>query len=104
MDTLERITSKRFFGYRSPSWHLSNNSIQLLQEYGFLYDSSMMAGDYNLYFIDAKGKHTGLVEVPVLWKLDDAPHFHFTFQPVYFTGLSAPSRVYDIWATEFEGA
>jgi peptidoglycan-N-acetylglucosamine deacetylase len=104
IETLEKITGKRPLGYRSPSWDLSNHSIQLLQEFGFLYDSSMMADDYNLYYAEDKGKRTNLVEVPVSWELDDAAHFHFTFTPVYYTGMSAPSKVYDIWATEFEGA
>jgi peptidoglycan-N-acetylglucosamine deacetylase len=51
-----------------------------------------------------KGKQTNLVEVPVSWELDDAPHFLFTFAPVYFSGMAAPSKVYEIWTTEFEGA
>ena len=104
IETLEKITGKRPLGYRSPSWDLGKNSIQLLQEYGFLYDSSMMADDYNLYYVEDKGKLTPLVEVPVSWELDDAAHFLFMFRPVYYTGMSVPSKVYEIWATEFEGA
>jgi len=104
IETLEKITGKRPLGYRSPSWDLGKNSIRLLQEYGFLYDSSMMADDYNLYTVEDKGEPTPLVEVPVSWELDDAAHFLFMFRPVYYTGMSAPSKVYEIWATEFEGA
>jgi len=104
IEAIEKITGKRPQGYRSPSWDLGNNSIKLLQEHGFLYDSSMMGNDFSLYFIKDKGKDTGLVEVPVSWELDDAAHFFFTFSPVYFNGMSDPSKVYNIWTAEFNGA
>src|SRR3712207_8330233 len=35
-------------GYRSPSWDLSPHSIRLLREFGFRYDSSLMADDFRL--------------------------------------------------------
>lgn len=104
IETLEKATGKRPLGYRSPSWDLGKNSIQLLQEYGFHYDSSMMADDYHLYYVEDKGKPTPLIEVPVSWELDDAAHFLFMFRPTYYAGMSEPSKVYDIWAAEFEGA
>ena len=104
IETLEKITGRRPTGYRSPAWDLSDNSIGLLQQYGFVYDSSMMADDFNLYFVKDRGEPTNLVEVPVSWELDDAPHFMFTFAPVYYSGMAAPSKVYEIWAAEFEGA
>jgi peptidoglycan-N-acetylglucosamine deacetylase len=45
LESLQRIgvTPK---GYRSPGWDLSPNSVGLLLEYGFVYDSSMMGADY----------------------------------------------------------
>lgn len=104
IETLEKITGRRPVGYRSPAWDLSDNSIRLLQEYGFVYDSSMMADDFQPYLIKDRGKQTNLVEVPVSWELDDAPYFLFAFAPVYFSGVTAPSMVYEIWAAEFEGA
>jgi peptidoglycan/xylan/chitin deacetylase (PgdA/CDA1 family) len=45
-----------------------------------------------------------VAELPVSWELDDAPHFLFNFFPAYFVGLSAPSKVYEIWSSEFDGA
>jgi peptidoglycan/xylan/chitin deacetylase (PgdA/CDA1 family) len=93
IETLEKITGKRPLGYRSPSWDLGKNSVQLLREYGFIYDSSMMADDYHLYYVEDKGEPTHLVEVPVSWELDDAPHFLFMFRPVYYAGMSTPSKV-----------
>jgi peptidoglycan-N-acetylglucosamine deacetylase len=104
IETLEKIAGRRPVGYRSPAWDLSDNSIGLLEKYGFVYDSSMMADDFQPYFVNDQGRQTKLVELPVSWELDDAPHFLFTFAPVYFSGMSAPSKVYEIWAAEFEGA
>jgi hypothetical protein len=37
-------------------------------------------------------------------QLDHALHFLFNFFPTYLVGLSAPSKVYEIWASEFDGA
>lgn len=104
LDTLEKLVGERPQGYRSPAWDLSQNSAQLLEEYGFLYDSSLMGDDFHLYPLKAGERETRVVELPVAWELDDAPHFLFNFFPVYLVGLSAPSKVYEIWASEFDGA
>jgi peptidoglycan/xylan/chitin deacetylase (PgdA/CDA1 family) len=104
LGTLEKLTGERPRGYRSPAWDLGPNSIRLLEEHRFLYDSSMMGDDFYFYKVREKSKETNLVEVPVSWELDDAPHFHFTFSPVYYRGMASPSKVYEIWAAEFEGA
>lgn len=103
-ETLEKVTGERPKGYRSPAGELSPNSIRLFQEYGFLYDSSMMGDDFQPYFLKEDGKETNVVEIPFSWELDDAPYFLFSFRPTFYTGMSSPSKVYDIWATEFDGA
>jgi hypothetical protein len=82
---------------------LSHNSIRLFQEYGFRYDSSMMADDFQLYPLKLDGQEIEVVEIPVAWELDDAPHFMFNLYP-YRAGMAVPDHVYDIWAAEFDGA
>lgn len=104
IEALERTSGVTPQGYRSPSWDLSEHSVRLLQDYGFLYDSSLMGDDFHLYALDGEPGHDPLIEIPVSWELDDAPHFMFNFSPRYRVGLSAPSKVFDIWSTEFEGA
>lgn len=104
IETIARLTGERPIGYRSPAWDLSHNTIGLLQKHGFLYDSSMMADDFRPYWVANKDKQTEIIEIPVSWELDDAAHFFFTFSPVYYTGMAAPDKIFDIWATEFEGA
>lgn len=43
-DLLEDITGKQVFGYRAPSFSITNEAIRLVQDAGYLYDSS-----YNSY-------------------------------------------------------
>jgi predicted deacetylase len=38
-------------GYRSPAWDFSKNTVKLLLEMGFLYDSRCMGGDFNPYYL-----------------------------------------------------
>jgi peptidoglycan-N-acetylglucosamine deacetylase len=73
---IERIWGRRPVGYRSPSWDLSENTIDLLEKQGFLYDSSLMGADYIPYRARVgdiaelgkpyvNGKETSLVEMPI---------------------------------------
>ncbi len=104
IEELQKITGEVPKGYRSPAWDLSPNSIQLFEEYGFLWDSSMMHDDFQLYNLKDGDRETKVVEIPVAWELDDAPFYLFNFFPVYTVGMSSPSKVYEIWSSEFDGA
>jgi peptidoglycan-N-acetylglucosamine deacetylase len=98
-------------GYRSPAWDLSSNSVALLSERGFLYDSSMMADDFTPYrarlgdLVDEElfvpGTHSTLIEMPVAWELDDFPYFTFTNRPL-FGGMHTPDHVFTCWKGEFD--
>src|SRR5215218_516069 len=48
-EAIARLTGRKAAGYRSPSWDLSQNTIDLLLAHGFLYDSSLMGADYQPY-------------------------------------------------------
>jgi peptidoglycan/xylan/chitin deacetylase (PgdA/CDA1 family) len=102
LDALDRICGVRPRGYRSPSWELSHNTYALLAEYGFEYDASQLAAD-RPYWVRDKGTQTNIVEVPGAWELCDSSHFMFAFSPHYLTGLSAPSKVEEIWRADFDG-
>ena len=45
-EAIKELTGQKARGYRSPSWDLSENTLDLLEAQGFDYDSSLMAGDY----------------------------------------------------------
>ena len=92
LDALDRVLGVRPAGYRSPAFDLSPNSTRLLVEYGFSYDSSMMARDFELYRCRTGdvihsdravefGPEIDLVEVPVSWTLDDFPLLEFAMVP-----------------------
>ena len=72
VERMTELVGKRPVGYRAPSWNFSDNTLDLLMEMDFLYDSSLMADD-RPYEIVADGEPTGFVELPVDWILDDAP-------------------------------
>ena len=98
---VERMTDligKRPVGYRAPSWNFSDNTLDLLIDMDFLYDSSLMADD-RPYELLANGKATGFVELPVDWILDDAP----LMNPLGGR-YSSPRDVLQVYIDEFEGA
>ncbi len=95
---LEQATGERPVGYRAPSWNFSANTLGMIREMGFLYDSSLMADD-RPYEIVADGAPTGLVELPVDWILDDAP----LMNPLG-TRYSAPREVLQVYLDEFDRA
>jgi peptidoglycan-N-acetylglucosamine deacetylase len=41
--------------------------------------------------------------VPSAWELCDSAHFLFSYSPNYLVGLSAPSKVEEIWKGDFDG-
>jgi peptidoglycan/xylan/chitin deacetylase (PgdA/CDA1 family) len=85
-------------GYRSPGWDFSPVTLDLLERHGFLYSSNLM-DDIRPY------RHAGkrLVELPVQWILDDAPHFWFDGDASWTRGIAAPSAVREIWEAELAG-
>lgn len=110
---IKQLTGGRAVGYRSPSWDLSENTLNLLLKYGFEYDSSMMGGDYHPYPVRAGdqvklgepvkfGKETSLIEMPISWHLDDHPHFEYWRMPTTVNpGLQSARTVMESWLDEF---
>jgi peptidoglycan/xylan/chitin deacetylase (PgdA/CDA1 family) len=68
----------------------------------FEYDASQLARDRPYWIVD-RGTRTNLVEVPSAWELCDSAHFLFAYSPTYLLGLSAPSKVEEIWRGDFDG-
>jgi peptidoglycan/xylan/chitin deacetylase (PgdA/CDA1 family) len=93
-----RLTGKKPTGYRAPSWNFSPNTLSIIRDLGFRYESSLMADD-RAYEIEQNGKPTGLVEIPVEWILDDAPLFSPTGN-----NYNPPREVAKVWMDEFDKA
>lgn len=70
-------------GYRSPYWDYSETTLDLIEEFGFEYDTSLMARDLVPYRPrrwevhweqgNVPGRASHVVEIPVNWYLDDFP-------------------------------
>jgi peptidoglycan-N-acetylglucosamine deacetylase len=75
-------------GYRSPGWELTEATLALLPELGFVWDSSLMADERPYRLGD-------LVELPVHWRLDDVP---------YWLAFRDPREVLAIWTAEYDTA
>ena len=112
-EAILKLTGKKARGYRSPSWDLSDNTIDLLIAEGMRYDSSLMGGDYipgwarrgdkvKLGEPIRYGADTDLIEMPISWSLDDFPHFEFIrTADVTLPGLQPARAVMDSWWDEF---
>ncbi|WP_020407971.1 polysaccharide deacetylase family protein [Hahella ganghwensis] len=68
LQTLTELSGQKPVGYRSPSWNMSSYLPGQLRQLGIRYDSSLM-GYEQPYKVEE------LLELPVSWYLDDAPHF-----------------------------
>ena len=99
---LAGITGTAPVGYRSPGWELSEVSLDLMRERGFLYDSSLM-GDDAPYLLDSDPAGRRMVEVPIHWLLDDAPNFVYAPAANRLGPMRGPDEVFSNWAAEFEG-
>jgi peptidoglycan/xylan/chitin deacetylase (PgdA/CDA1 family) len=85
-------------GYRSPSWDFSESTLDLLAASGLIYSSNMM-DDIRPYVHEGHG----IVELPVHWMLDDAPHFWFDGADAWNKKIATTAEVRQIWQEEFLG-
>lgn len=97
----ERL-GKKPVGIRTPSWDFTSETLAIIRELGFLYDSSLM-GDDRPYEIVAEGKLTGLVELPVEWILDDFTYYSYDRASYAYHRMS-DREVEEIYRAEFDKA
>lgn len=113
LESLRTVAGVVPTGYRSPAWDNSPHTVELLVEHGFRYESSLMADDFTPHWCRVGdgappdgpyrfGERVDLVEMPVSWVLDDFPHFEFVKSGgSLYPGLSAGSKVQEVWEDEF---
>ncbi len=114
IESIERLAGRKPRGYRSPSWDLSEHTIELLLKYGFFYDTSLMGDDYTPYRARTGdvialeepvrfGRATPLIEMPISWTLDDYPHFEFVRTKTFILeGMRAAGGVLENWFDDFD--
>jgi len=96
-------------GYRAPAGDLTNQTIELLTEFGLTYDSSLMGHDYRPYRVRVGdelpadgpaswGTETDLIELPWSWTNDDYPYLEFVaFKRMIMPGLARPEDMFANW-------
>jgi peptidoglycan/xylan/chitin deacetylase (PgdA/CDA1 family) len=113
VEAVRRVSGAPPRGFRAPYWALGRESLDLVVEAGFQYDSSLMADDYRPYRVRQNDAHSveqgttfgtegPLIEVPVYWTLDDWP----LFEPGDNgrDGMRPQSQVLEIWLAELRYA
>lgn len=113
LEALHRTAGVRPVGYRSPAWDFSDQSLKLLQRYGFEYDSSLLGSDFIPYYVrDGDrfgpdepykfGKVINLVELPGHWSLDDFVALETIVGLI--PGYVPPRQLEEMWRDDFDFA
>lgn len=99
LEALNRVAGIIPTGYRSPAGETSPNLISLIEEFGLLYDSSLMT-DVTPYRHTLEDGRPGPVELPWHWSSDDAPYMIFAIQTP--RPIRSNDEVFQIWRDEFD--
>ncbi len=99
IEAIQRITGKPPAGWSAPSWGMTPDTLDLLIELGFLYDSSLM--EYDTPYVLHAPRGT-LLELPGSMVLDDWEIFGGS--PYPGGGVNAPAEdAFQVWKEEFDG-
>jgi len=101
LELFEKVFKTRPHGYRSPAADMDEKTWDLLDEFDFIYDSSMMGADFPYV---KKMKKNSIVVLPMHWMLDDWAHFGWNMYPnfPYQGNIQSQETVYEIWKGEFD--
>ncbi len=99
MESHKRVIGNIPKGYRAPVYNVNQSVIDLLIEFGFAYESSLMADDIPYLMTSTRGS---LVELPVHWGTDDWPPFAHYSEIGYMMPVAGPSRGLEAFWEEFE--
>lgn len=110
-NSFNNVLGLRPTGYRSPYWDYSENTLDLIEEFGFRYDTSLMARDLVPYHPqrwqvnweqgNVAGRASEVLEVPVNWYLDDFPPLAYTGTS---TGMQDTDTIFRRWRDIFDYA
>ncbi len=108
----EKHVGRRPRGYRSPAWDFTEETLGLLEEFGFEWDSSLMGRDFEPYhprpvkvgWEDGStfGDPSPVLEFPVSWYLDDFPAAEYI--PGVNQGLGSADVLFDRFRDHFDYA
>jgi peptidoglycan/xylan/chitin deacetylase (PgdA/CDA1 family) len=108
----EKYIGVRPRGYRSPAWDFTEDTLSILEDSGFEWDSSLMGRDFEPYHPrpvnvgweegSTFGPPSPLLEFPVSWFLDDFPAAEYI--PGVNQGLGSSEVMFQRWKDHFDYA
>lgn len=113
IDAIRNATGKKPRGFRSPYWDFGPNTLNLLLERGFEWDSSLMADDFIPYRLRKNdgpalldkpyhfGQPTRILEIPVSWYLDDFPVTEYLGSLMPWV-MQDTDTIFKRWSTIFD--
>lgn len=123
IELIKELSGKEPTGYVAPWWEFSNVTNELLHEYGFKYDHSLMHNDFSPYYVRVgdqwtkidygkeaadwmkplkRGEETSLIEIPANWYLDDLPPMMFIKASPNSHGFVNPRDIEQQWKDQFD--
>jgi peptidoglycan-N-acetylglucosamine deacetylase len=103
-DAIENATGVRPVGNRTAGVELSPNTLDLLWENGFLFDSSLRNSDLPYILERSDGDAgKGLVMVPSYYDMDDFHLFADYPGTKYHGRMLSPETGYEMWTQAFDG-
>lgn len=99
LEALDKVAGIRPVGYRSPAGETSPTLMDLLNEHGLIYDSSLMT-DVVPYRHSLSDGTPGPVELPWHWSTDDAPFMMFAVQAP--RPMFTNDHIFQVWRDEFD--
>lgn len=100
LEYLEEKTGKRPVGHRAPWGDVSDDTVRIIEDLGFFYDSSMFSDD-RPYEVLRDGEPTGIVELPINLILEDSV---LNVANEFSAGIMTPQQAIDVWTDEFDRA
>ena len=98
-DIIERASGRRPCGYRAPYYAVTEQTVNLLIDAGFAYESSLFADDVPLLLDNG---HGDLVEIPIPDAVDDYNQYVSTRALDYLMTISSPERAIGVFRAEFD--
>ncbi len=123
VELIHSLTGRPPAGYVAPWWEMSENTIDLLVESGFVYDHSQSYRDFEVHYarradrwtnIDydkpaeswmqplRRGPASPLVEIGANWYVDDLPPMMFIKASANSHGFVDPRVIESLWRDQFE--
>jgi peptidoglycan/xylan/chitin deacetylase (PgdA/CDA1 family) len=102
LDIFDDLIDETPVGYRNPGGGMSEYTLELLEEHGFIYDSSRKDLDVPYFHPESEDC---VVEIPNSYYLDDFVYFGYNMGPTFDfqAGITPTGPVFDSWKEELEG-